>query len=75
MGQLLVWEWRSESYVLKQQVLFLSSRLTVQGHAFDMRVLAFSPDSQLIATGGDDAKVSSLQMLIHHSCGMMAHSR
>eukprot|EP00047_Mylnosiga_fluctuans_P005493 m.240821 g.240821 ORF g.240821 m.240821 type:complete len:917 (-) comp13732_c0_seq1:165-2915(-) len=46
LGQLLVWEWCSETYVLKQQ-----------GHAYDMSVLAFSPDGQLIATGGDDAKV------------------
>ncbi|CAN1126420.1 Periodic tryptophan protein 2 [Linum perenne] len=46
LGQLLVWEWRSESYVLKQQ-----------GHYFDVNCLAYSPDSQLLATGADDNKV------------------
>ncbi len=46
LGQLLVWEWQSETYVLKQQ-----------GHFYDMNCLAYSPDGQLIATGGDDSKV------------------
>lgn len=46
LGQLLVWEWRSESYILKQQ-----------GHYFDVNCIAYSPDSQLIATGADDNKV------------------
>lgn len=46
LGQLLVWEWRSESYILKQQ-----------GHYFDVNSVAYSPDSQLIATGADDNKV------------------
>ncbi|KAG8707855.1 hypothetical protein FRC09_001569, partial [Ceratobasidium sp. 395] len=46
LGQLLVWEWQSESYVLKQQ-----------GHYFDMNSLSFSQDGQNIATGGDDGKV------------------
>ena len=46
LGQLLVWEWRSESYVLKQQ-----------GHYFDMNSLAFSSDGQTIVTGGDDGKL------------------
>jgi len=45
-GQLLVWEWQSETYVLKQQ-----------GHFYDMNILAYSSDGQLIATGGDDGKV------------------
>ena len=48
LGQLLVWEWQSESYVLKQQ-----------GHYYDMNCLAYSPDGQLIATGADDGKVNS----------------
>lgn len=46
LGQLLVWEWQSESQVLKQQ-----------GHFFDVNAISFSPDGQLIATGGDDGKV------------------
>lgn len=45
-GQLLVWEWASESYILKQQ-----------GHFHDMNTLAYSPDGQLVATGGDDGKL------------------
>ncbi|XP_024525039.1 periodic tryptophan protein 2 [Selaginella moellendorffii] len=46
LGQLLVWDWRSETYILKQQ-----------GHYFDVNCVAYSPDSQLIATGADDNKV------------------
>jgi len=46
LGQLLVWEWQSESYILKQQ-----------GHYFDMNTLSYSADGQNIATGGDDGKV------------------
>lgn len=46
LGQLLVWEWKSESYILKQQ-----------GHYYDVNCLAYSPDSQLLATGADDNKI------------------
>jgi len=46
LGQVLVWEWKSESYVLKQQ-----------GHFYDLSTIAYSPNGQHIATGGDDAKV------------------
>lgn len=46
LGQLLVWEWRSETYVLKQQ-----------GHFYDVSVVAFSPDGTHLASGADDAKV------------------
>lgn len=46
LGQLLVWEWQSESYVLKQQ-----------GHYYDMNSLGFSADGQTVATGGDDGKL------------------
>ena len=46
LGQLLVWEWRSETYVLKQQ-----------GHFYDVSTVAFSPDGTHIASGADDFKV------------------
>ena len=46
LGQLLVWEWRSETYVLKQQ-----------GHYYDVSTVAFSPDGTYLATGADDSKV------------------
>jgi len=36
LGQLLVWEWQSETYVLKQQ-----------GHADSVAAVAFSPDGQV----------------------------
>ncbi|GIC90070.1 snoRNA-binding rRNA-processing protein PWP2 [Aspergillus udagawae] len=45
-GQLLVWEWQSESYILKQQ-----------GHLDSMNALAYSPDGQKIVTAADDGKV------------------
>lgn len=45
-NQLLVWEWRSESYILKQQ-----------GHGYGMRCMAYSPDGVCIATGGEDGKI------------------
>lgn len=48
LGQLLVWEWQSESYVFKQQ-----------GHFNNMASLAYSPDGQYLVTGGDDGKASS----------------
>ncbi|XP_011298217.1 periodic tryptophan protein 2 homolog [Fopius arisanus] len=46
LGQLLVWEWQSETYAMKQQ-----------GHSTCMNSLAYSPDGQYIITGGDDGKV------------------
>ena len=46
LGQLLVWEWQSETYALKQQ-----------GHFAEPTCLAYSADGQTIATGGADAKV------------------
>lgn len=46
LGQLLVWEWRSETYVLKQQ-----------GHFYDVSTVSFSPDGTHIASGADDYKV------------------
>ncbi|KAH9545465.1 hypothetical protein CY35_12G049400 [Sphagnum magellanicum] len=46
LGQLLVWEWRTETQILKQQ-----------GHFFDVNCVAFSPDSQYLASGADDNKL------------------
>ncbi|KAK4882916.1 hypothetical protein RN001_006235 [Aquatica leii] len=46
LGQLLVWEWQSETYVMKQQ-----------GHSNNMSCIAFSTDGQLLTTGGEDGKV------------------
>jgi len=44
--QLFVWEWRSETYVLKQR-----------GHAFGMRCMAYSQDGVVVCTGGEDGKI------------------
>ncbi|EEP79069.1 periodic tryptophan protein 2 [Uncinocarpus reesii 1704] len=46
LGQLLVWEWQSESYILKQQ-----------GHLDSMNSLVYSPDGQKIITAADDGKI------------------
>jgi periodic tryptophan protein 2 len=46
LGQLLVWEWQSESYILKQQ-----------GHFDSMNALAYSPDGTKIVTTSDDGKI------------------
>lgn len=40
LGQLLVWEWQSEQYVMKQQ-----------GHSNVMSSIAYSPDGNFIVTG------------------------
>lgn len=45
-GQLLVWEWQSEHYVMKQQ-----------GHSNVISSVAYSPDGSFIVTGGYDGKV------------------
>lgn len=46
LGQLVVWEWQSESFVLKQQ-----------NHFNNMSCLSYSPNGQYIATGGEDGKI------------------
>lgn len=46
LGQLLVWEWQSESYILKQQ-----------GHFDSVNSLVYSPDGQRIITTADDGKI------------------
>lgn len=51
-GQLLVWEWQSETYVMKQQA-----------HSFEISCLAYSSDSVYIATGSEDGKVYFLKQV------------
>ncbi|KAH3679327.1 hypothetical protein WICMUC_001067 [Wickerhamomyces mucosus] len=46
LGQLLVYEWQSESYILKQQ-----------GHFDSTNALAYSPDGSRIVTASDDGKI------------------
>eukprot|EP01107_Rhizomastix_libera_P013070 TRINITY_DN3471_c0_g1_i1.p1 TRINITY_DN3471_c0_g1~~TRINITY_DN3471_c0_g1_i1.p1 ORF type:complete len:877 (+),score=205.99 TRINITY_DN3471_c0_g1_i1:27-2657(+) len=46
LGQLLVWEWQTETFIMKQQ-----------GRLHEMSCVAYSPNGQLIATGGEDGKV------------------
>lgn len=45
-GQLLVWEWQSESYILKQQ-----------GHLDSLNALVYSADGQRVITTADDGKI------------------
>lgn len=66
-GQLLVWEWQSETYILKQQ-----------GHYYNMNTLCYSQDGHCVATGGDDGKVKLWNMMSgfcfvtfnEHSCAV-----
>jgi periodic tryptophan protein 2 len=44
--QLLVWEWRSETYIIKQK-----------GHAYGMKCMVYSPDGIIVATGGEDGSI------------------
>lgn len=46
LGQLLVYEWQSESYILKQQ-----------GHFDSMNALCYSPDGSRVVTASDDGKI------------------
>ncbi len=49
-GQLLVWEWASESYILKQTGV-------TSGSALGLTASAYAPDGQMIATGAGDGKI------------------
>lgn len=46
LGQLMVWEWQSESFILKQQSQYDS-----------LRCLAYSPDGTKAVTGSADGKI------------------
>lgn len=46
LGQLLVYEWQSESYILKQQ-----------GHFDSTNSLAYSPDGSRVVTASEDGKI------------------
>lgn len=46
LGQLLVWEWQSESYILKQQ-----------GHFDSLNALTYSPSGDRVITCADDGKI------------------
>src|SRR6201994_1326004 len=46
LSQLLVWDWQSESYILKQQ-----------SHHDSLNALAYTPDAQRIVTCADDGKL------------------
>ncbi|KAI6880075.1 Periodic tryptophan protein [Hortaea werneckii] len=46
LGQLLVWEWQSESYILKQQ-----------GHFDNLNALTYSPSGDRVITCADDGKI------------------
>uniref|UniRef100_A0A914DMK3 Small-subunit processome Utp12 domain-containing protein n=1 Tax=Acrobeloides nanus TaxID=290746 RepID=A0A914DMK3_9BILA len=45
-AQLVVWEWQSETYIMKQQ-----------SHSQAITSVAYSPDGALLATGAEDGKV------------------
>lgn len=45
-GQIIVWDWRAEMHVLKQQ-----------GHTLATEAMAFSPDGRAVATGSKDGCV------------------
>lgn len=46
LSQILVWDWQSESYILKQQ-----------SHHDSLNALAYTPDAQKIVTCADDGKI------------------
>jgi len=63
-GQLLVWEWQSETYILKQQ-----------GHYYNMNTLCYSQDGHYIATGGDDGKVSLTDYRVYYITKSSLHRK
>lgn len=48
-GELVVWEWQSETYVMKQQ-----------SHNKSVLCVSYSPDGAQIVTGADDGKVGDI---------------
>lgn len=52
LGQLLVYEWQSESYILKQQ-----------GHFDSTNCLTYSPDGSKVVTASDDGKIKIWDVL------------
>ena len=46
LGQMLIWDWRNESYVHRQQ-----------GHDFEVSSIDFTPDGATLVSGGEDGKV------------------
>lgn len=69
LGQLLVWEWQSESYVIKQQ-----------GHFDSLNAVVYSPDGSKIVTASDDGKIKvwdaysgfSIVTFTEHTSGVTA---
>jgi len=45
-GQLMVWEWRSQTYILNQEGLY-----------YDVSVMDYSPNGNVLATGSHDGKI------------------
>ena len=46
LNQLLVWEWKSETYIYKQQ-----------GHMNDINIISFSPEGGQLASGAEDGRI------------------
>ena len=46
LNQLFVWEWKSETYIYKQQ-----------GHMNDINIISFSPEGGQLASGADDGRI------------------
>ena len=46
LGQMIVWDWKAESYVHRQQ-----------GHDFEVSSIDFTPDGSTLVSGGEDGKV------------------